>query len=398
MKGSRTEWIILLVLLGVMAAAASLANLRVGKEAEELVPDPSSYNPGGSGSMGFYLWLQAMGARARRWERPLAELPGDATILWVLRPTVPLEELEVQALEDWVRGGGVLVLADDTVSVPIPGMWVGPLAGKFGLQSRPGERPARLLPAFPSPYVEGVEAIEPEGRIRFQRKGSEGWAPLFADGEGDVVAVNRLGRGVVIALADPGIFSNARIETAGHARLAVNIVRAHRGGGVVLVDEFHHGRGHQGALSRYFRGSALPWMIAQAALAFLVLVVARGTRFGPPVPPPREERASGLEYAVALGDLCERAGARRTAAEALAGSFRRTLAEALGASAGEDPARLAARGAARLGVTAEQVEGCLAPGQAVTASDPALLQFARIVHGLEGSLRRPGITARSRSV
>jgi hypothetical protein len=98
-------------------------------------------------------------------------------------------------------------------------------------------------------------------------------------------------------------------------------------------------------------------------------------------------RASSLEYVGALGDLYRRAGARQLAVEALARSFRRHLAEALGARAGEEAARLGARAARRFRVKAEAVNACLAPEAGPAASDEALLEFAHAVHRLEGRLR-----------
>lgn len=392
MKGSRAEWIVLAALLAVLVGVSALVGDGGARDEREISVDRSTYNARGSGGKGLYLWLEALGVRVRRWERPLLDLPGDATMLWTLGPTVPLEESELRVLEVWVRGGGVLVLADDAVGAPLPGVWAGAPALKFGLRPRPGGGPATLRPAFPSRYVEGVEAIRPEGRVRFQREAPAGWAPLFADAGGDVVGIKRLGRGTLVAIADPGIFSNARLETAGHARLALNIVQAHAGKGTVLVDEFHHGHGQHGTLARYLKGTAVPWMMAQAVLVFLVLALARGTRFGAPVPPAQAARASSLEYAAALGDLYQRAGARRIAAEALAGSFRRGLAEALGAPGGEDPSRLAARAAHHLGVSEAQVKACLAPGPAAAASDEGLLKFAEALHRLEARLHRPSLS------
>jgi len=81
----------------------------------------------------------------------------------------------------------------------------------------------------------GGAAYRPTGPVRFQRTKPDAWAPLFSDAAGDVVGIRRLGRGTLIAVADPGLFSNARIETVDHARLILNIVRAHAGRGQVLV-------------------------------------------------------------------------------------------------------------------------------------------------------------------
>jgi len=395
-RGSRAEWIVLAALLAVMVLASVLTGGRGPAEEREGFFDPSTYNAAGSGTKGLYVWLEELGVRVRRWEQPLDGFPEEATLVWVIGPRRPPDAYELESLERWVRSGGALVLADATVGGPVPDVWAGAPILKFGLRPRPARLPGPLRPAFPSVYAAGVESIEPRGRVRFHRQAPAGWAPLFADAEGDVVAIRRLGRGTLIAIADPGLFSNARLEAAGHARLALNIVRAHAGKGAVLVDEFHHGHGDHDAFSRYLRQTSAPWMLAQGALAVLAFFVARGTRFGPPAPPPGPERASSLEYVGALGDLYRRAGARRLAAEALARSFRRRLAEALGAGPGEESGRLAARAAHRLGVKEALVAARLAPGEGAGASDETLLKYAQSVHRLERRLR-PHRSARSGS-
>jgi hypothetical protein len=384
-KGSRAEWIVLAALVVVTAAVAALAGDPHAAD-PETVPDPSTYNPRGSGTMALYVWLQELGLPVRRWERPSTELPARATLLLVLGPRIPLEGAELHALEEWVRGGGILLLADDQVGRPVPGVLAGAPVLSFGLEPHIGERPQALTPAFPSPYAAGVQTIEPTGRVRFQRQRPEGWAPLFGDRAGDVLAIRRSGKGAVLALSDPALFSNARLEVAGHARLILNIAQAHAASGEVLVDEFHHGHGHRGSLLRYFTATAAPWMLGQAALAVLALVLARGTRFGPPVPAGDPERASSLEYVGALGDLYRRARARRLAGRTLARSLRTTLTRALGAQPGEEVVGLAARAARRLGVPAERVRACLEPGPAAMASDEELVKLAQAVHRIETRL------------
>jgi hypothetical protein len=391
MKGHRREWIVLAALVVVMMGVSALLGGRDPDDAREDRANPSTYNARGSGTKGLYLWLQELGLPVRRWESPLVNLPAQATVLLVLGPRVPYEEPELKALEEWIRGGGVLLLADDTVGGPVPGVWAGALAFRFGLQPRTGGKPSTLRPAFPSSYAAGVETIQPTGWVRFQRQRPEGWAPLFADGAGDILAIKRLGEGSIIALTDPGMFSNARLEFAGHARLALNITQENVGRGVILVDEYHHGYGHDSPFFRYLKGTAVPWMLAQAALAFLAFVVARGTRFGPPVPASETPRTSSLEYIGALGDLYRRAGARRLAGDTLAKSFRRSLTEALGARPGEESVKLAARAVRRFGVRAERVKACLEPGPGAMASDDALLKYAQAVHHLEARLRRRAV-------
>lgn len=387
MTGTRREWIILAALVAVMGLSAILAG-QEADDATEPAPNPSSYNSKGSGSQGLLVWLQELGFRVRRWEEPLTSLPGETAVLLVLGPRRPVEENELARLDLWVRRGGTLVLADDQVGAPVPGLWPGPPALKFGLRARPAGQPGRLRPSSPSRLIEGVESLHPTGRVRFQREEPQGWTPLFGDASGLVVAVRRLERGTIVAVSDPGLWSNARIESAGHARLLLNIVGRHAGTGTVLIDEFHHGYGEPGGLWRYLKATAIPAVLAQAALALLALALARAIRFGPPVPSVPESRASNLEYVEGLGDLYRRAKARRLAAEALAASLLRRLRGVLGVRAGEEPGSLAARAAGRLGLRPGQVGACLKPGRAMTGSDEGLVRLARAVHAIESRLSR----------
>jgi hypothetical protein len=389
MSGSRREWVVLALLLSIMVAAAAFLGAQGDEGGAELRPNPSSYNANGNGTKALFLWLQGLGFRVRRWEQPLTRLPAEPAVLLILGPARPVEESELKALERWVMGGGTAVLADDGVGVPIPGVWPGPPTLAFGLRGRYAGKPGELHPAFPSPYALGVETIAPTGPVRFERVKPEGWAPLFGDAAGVVMGIRRLGEGTLVAISEPGLFSNARIETADHARLILNIVQGHAGSGPILVDEFHHGHGQQDAFMAYVWKTAAPWMLAQGVLIFLLLLLARGTRFGPPIPLATRARASSLEYIAALGDLYRRARARRLAAEALGSSFRRGLGEALGSGPGEELARLVARAARRLHLREGQIRACLHPGPKAVGSDEGLVQYARAVCALERRLRGP---------
>jgi hypothetical protein len=395
-KQLRGEWVVLGVAMAAAVALSALLGAWAG-EGPESRPNPSTYNHRGSGSLGLYLWLRELGIPVHRWERPLRELAGrpDARVLLMLGPFVrPPDEDEIAGLMGWVRQGGTLLLADDTPSFAVPGMVLGPPALHLGLRAVPARPSGPVRPALPTPYLDGVQELRPKGAVRFERR-SEGWVPLFADAHGDVVALRRLGRGTVVAVADPGVFSNAGLETPDHARLVLNLIHAHAGRGEVMVDEYHHGHGAGHGLVAYLRRTSLPWILAQAALLFLAFVFARGTRFGPPVPLAGATRASSLEYVSALADLYRRAGARALAAEALAGSVRRLVAERLGLGAQPEPSRLGARHAERLGVPAAALRAALVPGRDVATSDEALLGFARAVHHLELRLQpRPGRAGR----
>ncbi|HTU03730.1 MAG TPA: DUF4350 domain-containing protein, partial [Candidatus Sulfotelmatobacter sp.] len=217
MKAARAELLLLAAVLASILATSFI--LGSPDDEPEGQPDPSTYNAKGSGSLGLYLWLRGLGLRVERWEQPLVDLPGrrEASVVLLLGPhAMRPEEAEVTALLQYVRQGGVLILADSSLGGPVPGVMAGPPVRGVGLRPVLGERPGDLRPAYPSPYAENVDHISPAGIVRFRRE-SEGWAPLFADAGGDVVDVRRMGAGRIIAIADPGLFSNARLEAAGHA-------------------------------------------------------------------------------------------------------------------------------------------------------------------------------------
>ena len=154
MRGSRKEWVLLAAVFAVIAVVSITLGNRDAGEDKEPRPNPSSYNARGSGSLGLYLWLQALGIRVRRWEQPFEELCmcQDAAVLLVIGPrAVPIDEGELKSLEEWVGRGGVLVLADSSVGAPVPGIWAGAPALKFGLRPTLGTSPSGSFPpAFPS--------------------------------------------------------------------------------------------------------------------------------------------------------------------------------------------------------------------------------------------------------
>jgi hypothetical protein len=170
--------------------------------------------------------------------------------------------------------------------------------------------------------------------------------------------------------------------------------------GAVAFDEYHHGYGEaRNQLFAYFRGTPILWMFAQGALVVLALVWTRGRRFARPVPEPRPDRRSKLEFVSSMAELQQRARAYDLAVENVYQRTRRALARYAGLPAGAPAAELAGRVAARSGRDPARLEALLRECEDSAAGAPLsarrALRLARELRKLERDL---GILMRSREL
>ena len=125
------------------------------------------------------------------------------------------------------------------------------------------------------------------------------------------------GKGWVIGLTDPSLFANGSLREGDHARLALNLLLAHRGNGELLIDEYHHGYGRATSVLEHLFGSRALIPLLQGIFILFVLWLGKGRRFGPPRPLLQGERSSSLEYVRAMAQLYQRAKLRVLALKAV---------------------------------------------------------------------------------
>ena len=272
---------------------------------------PSTYNASSAGYKAFYLWLRELGVPAERWEVPLTELTQEADVVLMLSPRLGPGPHELKALETWVRGGGSLVL----VSSP----W-NAFAKHFGFELKRGlpdqkKQQDPEIPSFqPGPYTRGQRTIM--SKIHFGADSRRPEAIVHArDAFGNLMVVVEEGRGRVIMIADPSLFTNLRLREGDHARLALDVLLSHLGDGVLLIDEYHHGYGRVTSVAAYLYQSEALAPILQGLFLFFGLWAAKGRRFGPPRPLKRETERASMEYVRAMAQLFQRVKARRLALE-----------------------------------------------------------------------------------
>jgi hypothetical protein len=219
------------------------------------------------------------------------------------------------------------------------------------------------------------------------------------EGEGALLVDYAYGRGRVVVLSDPYIVSNGGINRADNLFLAVNVVTGGRTGRVAF-DEFHQGYGAtENRLFAYFRGTPILWLFAQGAFVVLAVVWTSGRRFARPLPAPRADRRSKLEFVASMAELQQRARAYDLAVENIYQRTRRALARYGGVTASAPLEQIAERVAARSGRDRRQLEALMRECEDAIAGAPLssrrALELARHLRELERDL---GILMRSREI
>ena len=272
---------------------------------------PSTYNAGSAGYKALYLWLRELGVPAKRWERPLMELPREADVLVMLSPSLGPGPDELKALDAWVRKGGTLVLVSLQGNAFATHFGIGVMMRAFG------QKKEDRSPSFqPGPYVRGPRTIMSKTHAGADSKRPEAVGHA-RDAFGNLITVVEEGQGRVIMVSDPSLFSNVRLREGDHARLALDILLTHLGQGQLLIDEYHHGHGRVTSVAAYVFQSEAFVPLLQVLFLLILLWLAAGRRFGSPRPLKRETERSSMEYVRAIAQLFQRVKARRLALESV---------------------------------------------------------------------------------
>lgn len=255
------------------------------------------------------------------------------------------------------------------------------------------EPPPPPAPA-PSGSGKGVKPLpQPAGPARSP-------APVvhLANARGALLVDYAHGAGRIIVLSDPFIVSNVGISRADNLILAVNAVAG--AGGLIAFDEYHQGRrATQNEMLAYFAGTPVLPMLAQFSLLVVIIVWSRGRRFARPLPLPRVDRRSKLEFVASMAELQQRARAYDLAIENIYTRTRRVLARYAGVDYNSPRAEVAARVAARSRVDRVQLESLMQSCEDAIAGQPvSARQSLDLVARLREVERTLGLRMRSREI
>ncbi|MDX6305775.1 MAG: hypothetical protein QOI77_2744 [Blastocatellia bacterium] len=404
--------LVVVVVVLVLINAASYVKVEQTAESE-MSPDRSTLNAGATGTRALYDFLHESGYQVARWRESTDSLlsfngPKPATIVVIGRTLIPFSESESQEILHWVDKGGRLVIIDrspDRDLLPSSGSWT--VAAHMTTfpwanvdptnfeQMTTGVKP--LPPSQPTLLSRDVVEILPSrfaGTITIAAKKSDqnanandktagggteepsdesgssetpapaevepsGVSPApvvnFAGDSGALLVEYPHGKGRIVLLSDPFIVANNGISRADNLRLAVNVVIG--SGGLVAFDEFHQGRSAtHNALIQYFAGTPVMAIGGQFVLIGLMLIWSRGTRFARPLPLPRVDRQSSLEFVASMAELQQRARAHDLALENIYGRMRRVLVRHAGLNHHSPRTEIAARVALRSGINQQKLE------------------------------------------
>jgi hypothetical protein len=237
----------------------------------------------------------------------LRDLPGEASSILIADPEVGPESGELKALDRWVKSGGTLILVMRPPHVFLENFGLS-AEGKKSLENE------KDILFQPGPYTGGVRTIHSKWHPDLTTNQPE-WVFHLRDKWGGLLAVKNHGRGRVIALSDPVLFTNGALRDGDHAALILNLLLTHRGEGSVLVDEYHHGYGRATSVFGHLSQSRAFAPFIQGVVLLLILWAGIGRRFGPPRSLSRVETQNSMVYFKAIGQLFQRAEARSLALE-----------------------------------------------------------------------------------
>ena len=356
-------------------------------EEDELTGDRSSYRSTPYGTLGFYTLLQESSYNVTRFEKPFTELRNhDPGTLVVIAPPItnqPDEE-EFTALNQWVQEGGLLIIIDREIrQLPV---------GDGTADTEGAESTTSVRPLQPTPLTRGVQRIGLSDYATRVRMDTRSATYHIGDSQAAVLADAQVGKGRVVLLTDQFVVANNGISQADNVILALNLVAA-RPAGPIAFDEYHHGYGASsasGGLMSYFRGTPVPWMMAQAGLIAALVVYSYGRRFGRPIPLRQERRTTNLEFVSSMANITRLAKASDLAMENIYSEFRKRLCRFSGVPSKIENSRLAAVAARRLRLDERELTGLLSRCDEIARGEPVnepdLLRLVKRIREIEAEL------------
>jgi hypothetical protein len=312
MKGAR-GWVAAAAISLAIAGAAYLF------QPHQDSPEHSSTSDAANGASAAVLFAQAMG-------HPTVEMSGSFTVpvsgglMFVFTPTSAYTSDEANQTEAWVHSGGVLVYASEKGDPALDQALGVNRSGGFESSST----------AIGTPAIAGVTQVA----------GADFATPLdpgpsqvtILRGQSGLVLgyIQSDGTGRIVVLADPLELCNGYLDKKDNGRLLADLLGMVGTTATVTFDEYHHGL----VLSDL---TPQAWVTTPWGAAFLWVLVAvfaglllRGRGFGPFIPRPAEAARADAEWAVAVGELLRRSGARSLTLGLLASASERAVAARTG--------------------------------------------------------------------
>jgi hypothetical protein len=307
--------------LGVVAVAIAMMLLLRAR------PTTQPFDPrsgAADGTRGLVVLLQRYGADVEI----TRAVPASGTDRRVLVIQDRLTDLQRASLQQVAERGAMVVVADPRSPLAAP-------SGNTTIDSRGATLgPQRDLQINVELGTCDIAALAHLRGVRvingIQRKVQQGERSCFGDGREAFAVARPRGAGVVVALGDNAVFTNAYLRLADNAGVATALLAPVKGTKVTIVlgDVAPKTAADIGTGTRSLGDLVRPgvWMaLLQLAIAFVLLAIARAVRPGRPVREPEQVPIAGSELVTATGRLMQRARHEQRAAWLLRGDLFRDL-------------------------------------------------------------------------
>jgi hypothetical protein len=428
------------VIIGVLILVSTFSYTQKGKEQDyEVAPNRSTYHSGPTGVRALYDFLNESGYKVTRWKETPQKLLTDSgksirTFVITGDIKVRFTDAETDALLNWIKGGGRLVLIDRNPQqdrAAKPGTWnvrvqtfatptletdpadsqqmtnevvafkpVQPTLLTRNVDSVMPSRFASRLSISPVTALDAVtiDASDPD-KTPAEPTTEVAPAPVvhMFDDKGALLVDYTYELGRVVILTDPYMISNGGIKLNDNLQLAINIVGAD-GDGLIAFDEYHQGKGRtQNTFAGYFAGTPVLLVAAQIGFVVVLILWGRGSRFGRPLPLAQVDRRSSLEFVASMAELQQRARAFDLAIENIYTRTRRVLARHAGVDYNSSRSEIASRIAMRGTINAQRLETLMRECEGVINGEPcSWRQSIDLVRRLREVERDLGLRMRSR--
>jgi len=380
----------ILLIVGLFLVIIALNILFMGDSGEqenEQNAVRSSYRATPFGTLAFYTLLQERGYPVTRLESEWTDLDTreDISTLVVIAPLPannPSPE-EFKSLNSWIENGGLLIVIDHEIQVDFGDA----KASDSWSFSQEGVRVLQ-----PTVYTRGVREVKLSPFARRIKLESHSTIYHIGDEQGAVLADAEVGEGHVVLLTDPFVVANNGIGEGDNVRLALNLL-SNRPDGKIAFDEYHHGFGsaQSGGIMAYFRGTPIPWMMAQAGLILAFIVYSYGRRFARPLPLRRERRTTNLEFVSSMANITRLARATDLAMQNVYSEFHKRLCRYSGLSPNTEIPKLAAVTARRAKLSEDELKSLLSRcsniSRGAKVGDAELLSLVTRIRYIESQLK-----------
>ena len=296
-----------------LAVGSWFVQSRSGADEERL--RASTYSTGPRGAKALYLALEELRVHVKRFRRSLRDLtPQQGTLVIYDPKEIRIGKREGRSLRVWLGKGNRLLMiqgrhrlsAAKTCTGPSCGVDAsGGISGHFGLALKRLSDEGRAKLSVAVPEIPVKLDVSVAKNVRWEKPDKQ-WNILLEDASGPILLSKKVGKGEVLALSDPTVFSNQHIREKQNLRFALALLLGNGRPSQILFDEYHHGHPSEEGFWSYVGSSVFSWILFQAAVGLaLFFYSVRGEYAGRFRSLSQPRGRSSMEYIQSMANVLE---------------------------------------------------------------------------------------------